>query len=207
MKPSNSKLYNHFKNRRASLLDAEQYRSFAIFVPLIYKDNEPCLLFQVRGEEIRQPGEICFPGGKVDPEDPSAESAAVRELIEEIGVSQEQVSVYGQLDYMITPYKFNIYPFIGEIATDAKMKLNPAEVQDVFTVPVRALQEMEPSTYNIYHEVQPEEAFPYHLIPGGKNYDWRTGVVHEHFYEYQGRVIWGLTARILKHVLHVLPKQ
>ncbi|TMW73934.1 NUDIX hydrolase [Alteribacter natronophilus] len=202
--PSDTDLYRYFNSRKAGLLDEEQYRSFAIFVPLIYKEDGPHLLFQVRGKKIRQPGEICFPGGRVDPGDKSAEAAAVRELIEEIGVKNTEVTVYAQLDYMITPYKFNIYPFLGEISSEAEMNLNRAEVQEVFTVPVKALLKMEPSTYNIYHEVQPEETFPYHLIPGGRDYDWRTGVVHEHFYEYEGRVIWGLTARILKHVLHLL---
>ncbi|WP_096434433.1 NUDIX hydrolase [Alteribacter populi] len=205
MKPTNHSVYDFFLNREAGLLDREHYRSFAIFVPIIYKQNEPHLLFQVRGENIKQPGEICFPGGKVDQEDASPKAAAIRELIEEIGVSHSEVTCYGPLDYMITPYRFTLYPFIGEIAANATFNLNPDEVQEVFTVPIKVLKNMEPKTYNIYLEVQPEDAFPYHLIPNGEEYNWRTGVVHEHFYEYNGRVIWGLTARILKHVLYLLP--
>ncbi|MBM7097175.1 MULTISPECIES: NUDIX hydrolase [Alteribacter] len=205
MKPTSTNISAFFRDRKPGLLDQEHYRSFALFVPIIYKNDEPHLLFQVRGKNIKQPGEICFPGGKVDPDDKSAEDAAVRELVEEIGVTYEDVVVYGPLDYMITPYRFNIFPFIGEIHPQAEMNINRTEVEEVFTVPVQALKDMEVKTYNIYLEVQPEETFPYHLIPGGENYNWRTGVVHEHFYEYEGRIIWGLTARILKHVLHFLP--
>ena len=53
-------------------------------------------------------------------------------------------------------------------------------------------------------EVKPDPDFPYELIPGGRDYPWRTRKFPEHFYRYQDRVIWGLTASVLAHFIDLL---
>ncbi|MBU9722558.1 MULTISPECIES: NUDIX hydrolase [Bacillaceae] len=199
-----SDITSHFHSRKAKLLDYDTYYHFSLFVPLIEKGGEMHILFEVRAQNIRQPGEICFPGGKVDDTDPSHEYAAVRELSEELGVDPSKAKIISALDYMVTPFKLILFPFLGVIDSDADIKKNEQEVKEIFTIPVSELMKMTPKEHKIYLNVQPEEEFPYHLIPNGENYNWRTGTVIEQFYDYNGKIIWGLTARILTHVLDEL---
>ncbi|SES18349.1 NUDIX hydrolase [Salisediminibacterium halotolerans] len=196
--------HTHFSERTPSILGYDAYRHFALFVPIVMYQNEPHVLFQVRSNGIRQPGEISFPGGKAEKEDRSFAHTAFREMQEEIGVASEKARILGPLDYMVTPFQLIIHPFLGEIDGDAELELNAAEVAEVFTVPLHELRNMTPKEHTIYLEVTPEDNFPYHLIPNGENYSWRTGYVTEQFYEYNGYIIWGLTARILTHALYEL---
>ena len=192
---------SYFAAREASLLGHETYQHFALFVPLIKKHNDIHILFQVRSNTVSQPGEVSFPGGKIEKEDPGIAEAAFREMQEEMGISVDHARILGALDYMVTPFQCIIHPFLGEIDSDAPLQINTEEVADIFTVPVQELRHMTPKEHTIYLEVTPEEGFPYHLIPNGENYNWRTGHVTEQFYEYNGYIIWGLTARILSHTL------
>ncbi|MBU9713355.1 NUDIX hydrolase [Evansella tamaricis] len=197
---------NHFQARKANILEHELYKHFAIFVPLIKRNGVLHFVFEVRAQNIRQPGEVCFPGGKVDSTDASYEQAATRELCEELGVVPSDTQVIGELDYLITPFQIILYPFLGMIHSDAPLKKNDAEVKEIFYVPVSYFLKTAPQEHYIYLQVQPEKEFPYHLIPNGENYNWRTSKVTEQFYEYDGKVIWGLTARILTHVMDEIKK-
>lgn len=187
-------------------MDHETFHHFALLVPLMKKNGEYHIVFEVRAQNIRQPGEICFPGGKVDLDDDSHEAAAIREFSEELGVPVHKVAVMGKLDYMITPFKLMLFPFLGIVDEDAVIKKNDAEVKEVLYIPLSKLRKMKPKEHFIYLRVEPEKGFPYHLIPNGENYNWRTGSVTELFYDYNGHVIWGLTARILAHVMEEITK-
>ncbi|MFA9557138.1 CoA pyrophosphatase [Evansella sp. AB-rgal1] len=201
MKPNESTWMDHFRSRKSNLIDYENYQHFALFVPMIELNNELHIVFEVRSQNIRQPGEICFPGGKVDEDDVSNEAAAIRELTEELGVSPNKVEIVGELDYMITPFKLILFPFLGKIVSDATFKKNDDEVKEILFVPLSKLLKMRPMEHHVSLKVKPEQDFPFHLIPNGEDYHWRTGKMEEQFYKYEGHVIWGLTARILTHVL------
>lgn len=154
-----------------------------------------------------QPGDVCFPGGRVDQEDQTILHSVLRETEEEIGIDQTYIKQIVPLDYIVTNFgDFGgiIYPFVGEITSLEALSINEEEVAEVFTVPLRYFLEEEPKKYKIAFEVVPEEGFPYHLIHGGKNYDWRPRRMDELFYEYEGRIIWGLTARIIYHFVDLL---
>ena len=58
-------------------------------------------------------------------------------------------------------------------------------------------------------KVQIPRSFPFELIPNGEAYNWRSGTYPVYFYSYNGRIIWGITARILKNLADRLngPKQ
>lgn len=198
---NDSTLKHKLNNYTPKIMDIDMYTSFAIFLPLTSYHGKRHILFEVRSSNITQPGEICFPGGKVDKTDRDEQTAAMRECSEELGVSMDKLEVYGALDYMITPYRTILSPYVGTIPENESLNINPNEVAETFSIPLDELVELEPKTHHIYLRVEPEESFPYHLIPQGEEYPWRNGVVEEHFYEYKGRVIWGLTARILKHFI------
>jgi peroxisomal coenzyme A diphosphatase NUDT7 len=197
-----------FRHRKPRLLGAGSYASFGILLPLIRVDGKPHILFEVRSQDMRrQPGEICFPGGKVDPTDQGEKEAAIRETSEELGISVDEVRDVYPLDYIITPFGTMIYPFVGRIETTPEdLHPNPAEVGEVFTVPLDDLLNDEPDIYTIDVKMHPEESFPYDRIPGGKQYEWQARKMQEVFYYHEDKVIWGLTARILHHFLSELKK-
>jgi peroxisomal coenzyme A diphosphatase NUDT7 len=197
------------KGRTPKVLGSEDFREYAILVPLIEVNGETHILFEVRSYNMRrQPGEICFPGGRIDQGDKNAMSAAKRETSEELGITQDLITDIHPLDYLVSPFGTIIYPFAGKLNVGKKdLKPNGDEVEEVFTSPINVLQEKEPELYDIKFSVQPEKNFPYKWIPGGENYDWQARSMKEHFYYYEDKVIWGLTARILHHFIKIVSKK
>ncbi|MFC5713484.1 NUDIX hydrolase [Thalassorhabdus alkalitolerans] len=188
--------------RKQGVIGEKTSSKFSVVIPLIQKDGELHILFEVRSPYLNsQPGEICFPGGRVDPEDPSEQYAAVRELCEEVGLEEKDVEIIAPLDRFVPPFNRIIYPYVGLIGESANLSANEAEVAELFTVPLHFFQKNEPEKHEVFLQVKPGDSFPYHLIPGGENYSWRVGSIPEYFYIYESYVIWGLTARILMHFL------
>lgn len=199
------KITEKIQTHKPEVLGSRDFAKFAILLPLIEKDGEVHVLFEKRAETLRkQPGEVCFPGGRIDPQDKSPKSAALRETDEELGISEEEVSAVFPLDYMVSPFGMIIYAFAGFIAPTAVFKPNPAEVGELFSVPLSFFLNKPPRIYQINFDVQPEESFPYDLIVGGRDYSWRTRNMEEYFYLYEDKVIWGLTARILSHFIDII---
>ncbi|KGM45240.1 CoA pyrophosphatase [Neobacillus niacini] len=196
-----SKLKNHTPN----ILGSGKFSKYSIMVPLIQKEDGIHVLFEVRSLQLRrQPGEICFPGGRIDPEDIDEKNAAIRETIEELGINRENLSEVYPLDFMISPFGMMIYPFAAIIKEPEKIQPNAAEVGEIFTVPLTYFIENDPDIYHINFKVEPEENFPFDLIVGGENYNWRTRAIDEYFYLYEEKAIWGLTAKILSHFIDIL---
>jgi len=196
------------KGIKPRVLGRDRFASFGILIPLIKKDNEIHVVFEVRSLELRrQPGEICFPGGRIEKHDASPKEAALRETAEELGIPEEWIENVYPLDFIAQSAEGRIiYPFVGTIKNFEKCSPNPQEVKEVFTVPLNFLLNATPEEYEIQFHVVPEENFPYHLIPGGENYQWKTRKIKEYFYFYENYCIWGLTAFILRHFLSVIQK-
>lgn len=193
------------KNHIPSVLGSKKFSKYAVMVPLILKEDGVHVLFEVRSLQLRrQPGEICFPGGRIDSEDNDAESAAIRETTEELGISMDDISDVFPLDFMVSPFGMMVYPFAGFISQPDKINPNHAEVGEVFTVPLSFFMEHQPNIYHIEFKVEPEKGFPFDLIVGGENYNWRTRGIEEYFYLYEDKAIWGLTARILAHFIELI---
>jgi coenzyme A diphosphatase NUDT7 len=193
------------KDRKPGMLDRAKYMKYAVLLPLIVKEDELHILFEVRAFHLRrQPGEICFPGGKVDPEDINEQFAAIRETAEELGIHPTSIHHVFPLDYLLTPFGTIIYPFIGVIENAAAIFPNTSEVAEVFTIPLEFFREVKPKIFKVDFIAKPEPDFPFDLIIGGENYNWQTRSIDEYFYKYEDKVIWGLTARILSHFLEIL---
>jgi peroxisomal coenzyme A diphosphatase NUDT7 len=197
-----SSIVSKLEGRQPGVLGQKTTKHSAILLPLVEVNDELSVLFEVRSEHLKsQPGEICFPGGRIDSTDLNAEAAAVRELSEELGVNEDLVEVIAPLDYLVTPFRGVIYPFVGKVEDISKIQPNEAEVAATFTVPLNYLYNQEPKMYEMGITFEPASDFPFHLIPNRKTYNARTQSVQELFYFYEDYVIWGLTARVLNHFL------
>ncbi len=200
-----SRIIAKLENRMPTILGMEQFSRFGILVPLIEKQGELHVLFEVRALDLRrQPGEICFPGGRVEKTDADEKETAIRETSEELGITSESIQQVQALDYIVSQFGTIIYPYVGFVDESLELRPNPSEVAEVFTVPLSFFQRTEPDIHNIHFRVEPEHNFPYDAIIGGENYNWQTREMEEHFYYYEDRVIWGLTAKVIYHLVHVL---
>lgn len=199
------KIINKLKNRPPAILGSETFSKYAILIPIIQMEDDLHILFEVRSLQLRrQPGEICFPGGRVDRTDENERYTAIRETSEELGILEDHIDDVYPLDYMISPFGTIIYPFVGLIRNHEQIKYNRSEVEEIFTVPLSFLKNTKPETFQIRYRVEPEEGFPFSQIAGGENYNWQIRNMEECFYYYQDRVIWGLTARVLKHFIEIV---
>lgn len=195
-----SKLSGH----TPTILGSDKFSKYAVMVPLIQKEDGIHVLFEVRSLQLRrQPGEICFPGGRIDAEDADEKAAAIRETTEELGIGRGDISDVYPLDYMVSPFGMIVFPFAGFINTET-IRPNPLEVGEIFTVPLAFFLDQEPEIYHVEFKVKPEKNFPFDLIVGGENYNWRTRGIEEYFYRYEDKAIWGLTARILAHFIEIV---
>lgn len=198
-------ILTNLKNHVPKILGSEKFSKYAVMLPLIQKEDGIHVLFEVRSQHLRrQPGEICFPGGRIDPVDVDEKAAAIRETTEELGIKREDISEVFPLDFMFSPFGMMLYPFVGFIHNPDSIHANPSEVGELFSVPVAFFIEKGPEIYRIEFKAEPEENFPFDLIPGGENYKWRTRALEEFFYLYEDKVIWGLTAKILAHFIEMI---
>jgi len=199
------RLMTKLKYHTPKILGSERFSKYAVMLPLLQKEDGLHVLFEVRSLELRrQPGEICFPGGRIESQDLDEKDAAIRETVEELGINKEDISGVYPLDYMISPFGMILYPYVGYINRHDAIRPNPGEVGEIFTVPLSFFIENNPEIYRVHYKAEPEESFPYDLIPGGENYKWQAKGMEEYFYRYGGRVIWGLTARVLAHFIEII---
>ena len=202
-----SKIFAKLKDRSPMIMGQQHFKESAILLPLLTIQGETHILFEVRAMQMRsQPGDICFPGGRIDKSDKNPMEAAIRETKEELGIGAENIKSITPLDYIVNDSGRILYPFVGELLNHDYITPNEFEVGEVFTVPLNYFLETEPEVYKVHFQVNPEKDFPFDLIVGGKDYKWSNGHIDELFYQYDGRVIWGLTAKILTHFIHLLKK-
>lgn len=201
----NKFFFEKLKERKLKINGYENLKKFGVLVPLTCIDKEYHLIFQVRSDKIStQPGEISFPGGGREPGDKTIIETAIRETQEEFCLSKDEINVLAHLDTLITPYNLVIRPFVAEIANYDKIVPNEDEVKEVFTVPLRYFLENDPEEYfiNIKAEIDPEKKFPTHWV--NTDYNWRVGKYSVIFYQYENRIIWGFTAKIIENLIKII---
>lgn len=185
------------KEHEPDWIGMDQCKKAAVCIPLIKNQNgEYEILFEIRSSKLsHQPGDICLPGGMVE-EGETQREGAMRELKEELLLRKEQIRFLGDADklytgsnMLLTSHVAEVLEYQGDFQTD--------EVADVFFVPLKFFQETKPDCYVIEANVQPGDDFPYELILKGREYRWRKRKEEIYFYQYEGHVIWGMTAKII----------
>lgn len=199
------KLKNDLNQKQPLFIGEETALRSAIMIPLVQVNEEWHVLFEVRSLTMRnQPGDISFPGGRIDPTDPSPMDAAIRETHEELGIDPAYINVLGQMSAYIPSSSFVVYPFVATIDRHPIHSFNKQEVEEVFTIPVEWLLNYQPYMHKVSIQPMPSSDFPYEKIVNGDKYQWRTREIEEWFYDYGKYTIWGLTARVLKHFVEMI---
>ena len=197
------KLEGTLKGRVPGLMDAR--RAYAVLVPLVEREGELHLLYEVRAKTLRrQPGEVCFPGGLMEPGE-TPEECALRETWEELAIPREQIRLLGRLDFIAHRANFLMQPVLGLVDSGAldRMVPSPAEVDEVFFVPLSHLLNTAPIEYEYELIPTPAENFPYEVIGIPRDYKWQHGWENVPVYPWQGRAIWGLTGRITRNLVRI----
>ena len=199
-----NKLQNTLQARTPGLMDATG--RYAVLVPLVDGEHGPSLLYEVRAGTLRrQPGEVCFPGGKMEVGE-SPEECALRETWEELGIPAGSVRLLGRLDFIAHRANFIMYPILARVERSGveQMKRNPAEVGETFQIPLRHLMTHPPLEYSYTLMPTTDENFPYELIGIPRDYRWQPGGETVPVYPWEGRAVWGLTGRITRHLVQPL---
>ena len=157
----------------------------AVLVLLYLKNDEVNVLLNKRSETVEHhKNEISFPGGRMDKHDHSLFDTALRETKEEIGVSPDDVNMFGQLDQVETMTGYSITPYVGTIPEKYNFIINSAEVSKLLEIPL--------FKFNDGTVLRKELRY--------FNGNWLS----KHNYVYEGHLIWGATANIIGNLVRIL---
>ncbi|MBS0254337.1 MAG: CoA pyrophosphatase [Proteobacteria bacterium] len=159
--------------------DAAQFRPAAVLIALTERP-QPGVLLLHRPETMRShPGQVAFPGGRIDPGE-SPEEAALREAEEELGLDAAKVRVVGTSDTYLTGSGYEVTPVLAIVPPDLPLAPNPHEVAEWFEAPAGFV--FNPANQN------------------ERSGHWRGR--ERHYYEivWQGHRIWGVTAGIIANL-------
>jgi len=154
----------------------------AVLMPFV-DQPEPELILTVRAQGLStHAGQVAFPGGKRDPEDPDLKATALRESHEEVGLPHHLVEVVGQLSPIPSRFGIKVTPFVGLVRPGFSLVPEPGEIDTIFHVPL-----------NFFLDQPPELSAPVEY------YGRRLRMPS---YQFEGKRIWGLTAFMILDLLN-----
>jgi len=174
----------------------------AIVVPLIRREGSVEIVFELRTRHLRRsPGEVGFPGGRVEAGE-SPWQAALRELEEELGVPGDRVECLGRLPEQQRRRDELIVPFVGWLAEDVELNPDGIEVEEVFTLTLDHLLQNDFQEAGLTEQYTLSDDFPRKYLPDG---NWNRKVIRSVRYLIYGKyLIWGLSANILFQLLELI---
>ena len=166
-------------NADAKLPAGRVLRHAGVLAPIVEQDGALHILLTKRSSALKHhPGQIAFPGGKMDDDDADITATALREAREEIGLDPENVTVLGHMPPHETVTGFVVTPVVAQVQAAFDPVPEAGEVAEVFTVPLSHV--MTPANYQVQYRRWRGARRYYFTVPFGPYY------------------IWGATARILR---------
>ena len=167
------------RHRKKKKITGENLKASAVLIPLFYNQGQYHILFTERSEEVDfHKGQVCFPGGTREPSDSSLLQTVLREIEEEISLKAKDVEILGEFDDNVTlTSNYVISPFVALIPHPYPLKADGREIREIFSVPLSFLMDEANFKQDSYA------------------------------YEYEGHIIWGATARILRQFMDLLKSE
>lgn len=161
---------------------SDEAKEAAVLAPVIERAGEHALVFIKRAEDLGEhPGQMAFPGGGREPQDEDRRATAVREVDEEIGLRNEEITMIGRLDDVRTITEYAVTPFVG-IVPDREYYPDGIEATEVAVLPLSALLDEDNYEYE-------QRDHPHY------------GEIVVHYFHVNGYTVWGVTGRILVDLL------
>lgn len=162
-------------------------RNAAVLVPVVDREDGASVILTRRTDKLRShSGQVAFPGGSVDPTDPSPEFTALRETEEEIGLTPDYIDIVGRMPNYVTGSGFRIAPILSVVRPGFDLHINEDEVDVAFEVPLAFL--MNPANHTRDSRMWQEQERFFYTMP------------------FEDRYIWGITAGIIRSIYERLYK-
>ena len=151
--------------------DRQNLVAASVLFPIVLHEQGPTVLLTQRTDQLRDhPGQISFPGGRVEPGDLSAVDTALREAYEEIGLSPRYVEVIGFLPEYLTATGYRITPVVAFLTPPFSLRADPSEVAEVFEVPLAFL--MNPANHERHSREYQGRTRHFFAMPYGRHFIW-----------------------------------
>jgi len=158
-----------------------------VLIPVRRHEAGLTVLLTQRSADLKHhAGQVSFPGGRMEESDADIEITALRETREEIGISEEQVSIIGYLETMPTVTGYAVTPVVGIVDGSAPLEIDTTEVEYAFEVPLSFLTE--PANHRMVTR------------------EWQGLSFSMVEFHYEGQRIWGATAQMLLRFINIINK-
>ena len=180
------KRFPHGESDWPEPMDGRSYCPAAVLVPLIVDEQPPLSVLLTRRTDHlhHHPGQISFPGGRVEAQDSTPVDTALRETEEEIGLDRRHVELLGALPDYYTGTGFRVTPVVGLVHPPFELRLDAFEVAEAFEVPLRHF--LDPANHQRHSLMHEGRERQFHAMP------------------YKDYFIWGATAGILMSLYRML---
>lgn len=166
---------------------ARTLKPAGVLIPVRRHEAGLCVLLTQRSADLKHhAGQVSFPGGRMEESDADIEVTALRETREEIGISEEQVSIIGYLETMPTVTGYAVTPIVGFVDGSVPLEIDTTEVEYAFEVPLSFLTE------SANHRMVTRE--------------WQGLSFSMVEFHYEGQRIWGATAQMLLRFINIINK-
>ncbi len=188
-------------NKDDSIFFFGKTKRSSVMILVVDDEDNLSLLFEVRSQFVKQPGEICFPGGRVEKDDGTTLVTAIRETQEELGIDKEKIELVGKLGDLVFASNHVISAYVGIVKKSDidKGLMDKEEVEDLLIVPLEYLKTAVPDEmhYNVHARWDRE------VTDSLKKYrdNYHGTIIDKRriiSYDYKEHTIWGITARILE---------
>jgi 8-oxo-dGTP pyrophosphatase MutT (NUDIX family) len=172
----------------AEMYAGAQLKCAAVLIPLVWWKDEWHIVFTRRTEAVEHhKGQVSFPGGGCNADETTPEQTAMREAEEEIGLKSADVRLLGRLNEVLTITRYRVTAVAGVMPWPYELRLEPAEVERVFTIPLLWLAQRENWEERLVTPTGMLRTFP--VIT---------------YRSYDGEIVWGASAKMTHNLLSVL---